>query len=253
MADFLFKFRIALVVLTMSPSPTSSHLVVDFFLRHQRWNVLTFFIWQLGYWLRSTSLSRCRDFEIYFNFQNVRSFVESQKKKNTLLLNGKCDRVARMKWKLIKRYLVNTATAMMTTMLCYLRRKILIRNISFFYAESVYVSCAKSQLCRVVWCIAVGKERPNEKRKKKFVWKMRWNILALGQRGGSVITMLLWWNIFWGLIIFHSDGDTKFSQETEKNITDNQADDMGDVSIWKQIVKHESEMRWWKINKRRDN
>lgn len=236
----------------MSPSPTSSHLV-DFFLRHQRWNVLTFFIWQLGYWLRSTSLSRCRDFEIYFNFQNVRSFVESQKKKNTLLLNGKCDRVARMKWKLIKRYLVNTATAMMTTMLCYLRRKILIRNISFFLCgECLRKLCKISTLsCCVVY--SGGKRKAKRKEKKKFVWKMRWNILALGQRGGSVITMLLWWNIFWGLIIFHSDGDTKFSQETEKNITDNQADDMGDVSIWKQIVKHESEMRWWKINKRRDN
>lgn len=39
--------------------------------RHRRWNVLTFFIWQKSL-LRSTSLSRCAELEIYFNFHDFR-------------------------------------------------------------------------------------------------------------------------------------------------------------------------------------
>lgn len=107
-----------------------SHLVESRRLKLKTSSMKRFDVFNLASWLRSTSLSRCVDFEIYFNFQVARSLVASPRNIFFATENWKYKMWSRGAREMEINKMIFSQTTTMTSK-CDLRRKLLIRNISF--------------------------------------------------------------------------------------------------------------------------
>lgn len=126
----------------------------------------------------------------------------------------------------------------------------------FIFFFIICALCLESKMCKIsalnnfhIAAVAVGEKRAKKKKSR--------NVLGSEQRYYDVV---IWWKFFQELIIFHNQRSWRHTAKAHKRAVTRHR--TRPASWWygrclilsmfqshsgKQIVKHKSEMRWWKI------